>query len=118
MIKKLFISATLLGMSAQACATTWTIYNAANLTCENAQVLADRSGSPSLATPYGFRQAARHMRGYQGTKVYHYPDGQRAVEIKLNGRDMAFFSSLADCQLFKRVEAHLGHHISNLNQLK
>ncbi len=117
-MKKLIISALLLSISGAAVARNWYIFDVGNLSCLNAKAVAQEHGQPEFATPYAFRQAARHLSTYGGTRVYHYADGQMGVVISAMHRSMYFLSSRSTCRIFKHVYTSNGHNVSNLNQLK
>jgi hypothetical protein len=117
-MKKLIVAAMLLGLSGQAVATDWWLFDGGNFTCVNAAQAAIAKDAPVLATPYTFRQEARQSRSYKGTSVYHLGDGQLGVDIKAFNSHMDYFSSLSACLDFKKYFLSHGHHAANLNELK
>jgi hypothetical protein len=54
-------------------ATDWYIFDVGHVTCVNARLVAQEHGQPAIASPYAFRQAARGMSSYGGTKGVSLP---------------------------------------------
>lgn len=118
-MKKLIVAALLLGLSGQAMATDWYLFETQSEKCVQASGFAVRNHAAFYSSPAQMRIFMRDAfpSTYGGASVLKLPDGGRMVELKNGQRAIYYFSSRAAC-LFALHVMRKKNLIPNLNELK
>jgi hypothetical protein len=117
-MKKLIISALLLGLSGQAMATDWWVYNGATGHCEPATDYAASVNMPQFSNPYGYREYERGFpQAYKGMTVQHVQNALLVVFHIDHGR-VIYASTHAACSKLGGIVRSVKLVPNNLNELK